>query len=138
VIKVPEEIPLEKAGPLLCAGITMYDPLKHWGATGGGKNIGIIGIGGLGTMGLKLAKAMGNRVVAISTSQAKEAMAKEKGADAFIVSTDDESMKSEAAKLDLILNTVAAPHECSHYLSLLAQGGILVQLGVIGEPQHIN
>ena len=138
IIKVPEEIPLDKAGPLLCAGITMYDPLKHWGATAGGKNVGIIGIGGLGTMGIKLAKAMGNRVVAISTSAAKEAMAKEKGADAFIISKDPESMKTEAAKLDLILNTVSAPHECSEYLSLLAQGGVIVQLGIIGEPQHIN
>ena len=82
--------------------------------------IGIIGIGGLGTMGIKLAKAMGNRVVAISTSPSKEAMAKEKGADAFIVSKDPESMKAEAAKLDLILNTVSAAHECSEYLPLLA------------------
>jgi uncharacterized zinc-type alcohol dehydrogenase-like protein len=66
----------------------MYDPLKHWGATAGGKTVGIVGIGGLGTMGIKLAKAMGNRVVAISTSSAKEEMAKKKGADDFIVSTD--------------------------------------------------
>ena len=134
VIKVADEIPLEKAGPLLCAGITMYDPLKHWGASEGNKSVGIIGIGGLGTMGIKLAKAMGNRVVAISTTPSKEAMAKEKGADAFIVSKDPESMKNETAKLDLILNTVSAAHECSEYLPLLAQGGILVQLGVVGEP----
>ena len=71
VIKVADEIPLEKAGPLLCAGITMYDPLKHWGASEGNKSVGIIGIGGLGTMGIKLAKAMGNRVVAISTTPSR-------------------------------------------------------------------
>ena len=73
-------------------------------------SIGVIGIGGLGTMGLKLAKAMGHRVVAISTSPAKQAIAMEKGADAFVVSKDPESMKSETGNLDLILNTVAAPH----------------------------
>jgi uncharacterized zinc-type alcohol dehydrogenase-like protein len=72
VIKIPDNIPLEKAAPLLCAGITMYDPLRHWGATSGKPmTIGIIGVGGLGTMGLKLAKALGHRVVAISTSPNK-------------------------------------------------------------------
>ena len=127
ICKVPENIPLEVAAPLLCAGITMYDPLKHWGATSGKQmSIGIIGIGGLGTMGIKLAKALGHRVVAISTSPAKEEMAKQKGADAFIVSKDPESMKTEFASLDLILNTVSAPHQCSMYLPLIAQGGVLV------------
>ena len=93
-MKIPDGIPLECAAPILCAGITMYDPLKHWGATAGNKTVGIIGIGGLGTMGIKLAKAMGNRVIAISTSSGKEAMAKEKGADAFVISKDPESMKT--------------------------------------------
>ena len=135
IIAIPDNIPLERAAPLLCAGITMYEPLRHWGATSGKPmSIGVIGIGGLGTMGLKLAKAMGHRVVAISTSPAKEAIAMEKGADAFVVSKDPESMKSETGNLDLILNTVAAPHQCSMYLPLLAQGGVLVQLGVIAEP----
>ena len=140
IIKMPENLPLEKAAPLLCAGITMYDPLKFWGATkeGSKMTIGIIGVGGLGTMGIKLANALGHRVVAISTSPSKEAMAKEKGAHAFVVSTDEASMKAEAAKIDLILNTVAAPHQASHYLSLLAQGGTIVQLGVFAEPHQIS
>jgi uncharacterized zinc-type alcohol dehydrogenase-like protein len=72
--------------------------------------VGVIGIGGLGTMGIKLAKALGHRVVAISTSPSKEAMAKEKGADVFVVSKDPESMKTETANIDLLLNTVSAPH----------------------------
>jgi len=111
VLRIPDGIPLDKAGPILCAGITLYDPLVHWGATSGKKmTVGIVGIGGLGTMGIKLAKALGHRVVAISTSNNKEKMAKEKGADAFVVSTDPESMAAESNKIDLILNTVSANH----------------------------
>ena len=139
IIKMPDNLPLEQAAPLLCAGVTMYDPMKFWGATSGKKMcIGIIGVGGLGTMGIKMAAAMGHKVVAISTSPAKESMAKEKGATHFVVSTDEASMNAEAASCDLILNTVAAPHECGHYLPLLAQGGTLVQLGVFVEPHHIS
>jgi len=100
--------------------------------------IGIIGVGGLGTMGIKLAHAMGHRVVAISTSANKEAMAREKGADAFVVSTDAASMATEAGSMDLILNTVAAAHELGHYLDLLAESGTIVQLGVIGTPHSVN
>jgi len=111
ILKIPESIPLDKAGPILCAGITLYDPLVHWGATSGKvMTIGIVGIGGLGTMGIKLSKALGHRVVAISTSANKAEMAKSKGADAFCVSTDPESMKHEENKIDLILNTVSADH----------------------------
>lgn len=88
--------------------------------------VGIVGIGGLGTMGVKLAKALGHRVVAISTSSAKEQMAKEKGADAFVVSTDPASMAAESDKMDLILNTVSAAHQMAHYLPLLRTNGTLV------------
>ena len=139
MIKVPENIPMELASPLLCAGITMYDPLKNWGACSGKKmTVGVIGIGGLGTMGIKLAKALGHRVVAISTSPHKEEMAKQKGADAFVVSKDPESMKTETANIDILLNTVSAPHQCTMYLPLVSQGGVMVQLGVIAEPQMVN
>ena len=111
ILKIPDGIPLEKAGPILCAGITLYDPLRHWGATSGKKmNIGIVGIGGLGTMGIKIAAALGHNVTAISTSDKKEAMAKEKGATSFVVSTNDDSINSAKSSLDLILNTVSAPH----------------------------
>ena len=140
IMKVPDALPLEQAGPLLCAGITMWDPLRHWGATKGDKKmtIGIIGVGGLGTMGIKLAHHLGHRVVAISTSASKEAMAKSKGADAFVVSTDPASLAAEARSCDLILNTVAAAHDLNTYTSLLAESGTLVQLGVIGTPHSVN
>lgn len=140
VYKIPDEIPMEVAGPILCAGITMYDPLRHWGATKEGNymTIGIVGIGGLGTMGIKLAKALGHRVVAISTSPSKEATAKEKGADAFVVSTDPASLKAEEGQLDLILNTISVEHEASFYLPLLRHGGTVVELGVLDIKHHIN
>jgi uncharacterized zinc-type alcohol dehydrogenase-like protein len=127
VMKLPESIPLDKVGPIMCAGITMYDPLRHWGATEGKKMcIGIIGVGGLGTMGIKLSKALGHRVVAISTSANKKDMALQKGADAFVVSTDPASMAAEANSCDLILNTVSADHEVAHYFSLLHRNGTIV------------
>merc|ERR1719402_2001693 len=116
IVKVPEGFPLEAAGPVFCAGITMYSPLAYWDAKKGGRRVGIIGIGGLGQMGVRLAKAMGNTVTAISTSPNKEAAAREIGADNFVVSTDSESMKTAAKSLDLILNTVSASHNLNHYM----------------------
>lgn len=128
IIKIPDGIPLNAAGPILCAGITMYDPLRYWGATKKDRvmNIGIVGIGGLGTMGIKLSKALGHKVYAISTSAHKEQMAKDKGADEFIVSTNAESMAANKMTLDLILNTVSANHEVSNYMSLLNFSGTIV------------
>ncbi len=128
IIKIPDHLPLDTAGPILCAGITMYEPLRHWEATKEGvkMTIGIVGIGGLGTMGIKQAKALGHTVYAISTTAAKEKLAKEKGADGFVVSTDADSMAANANKCDLIINTVSAQHELSHYLSLLRTNGTLV------------
>ena len=92
LLMVPDAIPLDKAGPIMCAGITMFDPLIHWGAVDGGKKmtIGIVGLGGLGTMGVKLAKALGHRVISISHSAHKEPLAKEKGADTFVHSANEE------------------------------------------------
>ena len=111
VLKIPDSMPLEKVGPLLCAGITVYDPLRQWGATTGKPmTIGVAGIGGLGTMGIKLAKSLGHRVVAISSTAQKEALAKEKGADSFVVSTEWKSMNAEEGKIDIILNTISAKH----------------------------
>lgn len=138
LVKVPDSFPLDAAGPVFCAGITMYSPLAHWQATKGGKRVGIIGIGGLGQMGVRLAKAMGNEVTAISTSPNKEAAAKEIGADRFVVSTDPESMAAAANSLDLILNTVSAEHDLSHYLSLLRRDGTLVQLGLVLNPHPVQ
>lgn len=84
LLKIPEGFPLEKAGPILCAGITLYDPLKWWKATEGNKIVGIVGIGGLGTMGLKLANVLNNTVVAISSSSKKQDIANEKGAHLYV------------------------------------------------------
>lgn len=117
----------------------MFDPLCHWGAVDGGKKmtIGIVGIGGLGTMGLKLSKALGHKVVAISTTASKKTLAKNKGADVFVVSTDPKSMKKEESTCDLILNTVSAQHEMAHYFPLLRPNGTIVQLGLVVEPHTV-
>jgi D-arabinose 1-dehydrogenase-like Zn-dependent alcohol dehydrogenase len=111
-LRIPEGVPMDVGGPLMCAGATLWDPLRHWGATSGNKkmHIGIVGIGGLGTLGIKFAKALGHTVYAISTSAHKEQMAKDKGADHFVVSTDPESMKAAESKMNLILNTVSSAH----------------------------
>jgi len=139
-IKIPEGMVLEKAAPIMCAGITVYSPLKHWGATGDEKMVvGIVGIGGLGTMGIKLARALGNDVMAISSSAHKEGLARGKGANMFACSRDPESMKAQAGKCDLILNTVSANHDINLYLPLLKKGGsTIVQLGGVVRPHSIN
>ena len=107
-------------------------------ALDGGKRVGIVGIGGLGQFGVQLAKAMGNKVTAISTSPSKEAAAREIGADSFVVSTSAESMAGAAGSLDLILNTVAANHDINTYLPLLAPKGVIVQLGLALAPHSIS
>lgn len=144
VMKVPDNMDMEKAAPLLCAGVTMWDPLRHHGMTtevkdgGEKKTVGVIGLGGLGTMGVKLAAALGHRVVAISTSANKEAMAMEKGATDFVCSKDEASMAKLAGTCDLIMNTVAAPHEVAHYIGLLCHDGAIVQLGVIADAHTVS
>eukprot|EP00095_Tigriopus_kingsejongensis_P011147 maker-scaffold534_size144770-snap-gene-0.36 protein:Tk11147 transcript:maker-scaffold534_size144770-snap-gene-0.36-mRNA-1 annotation:"zinc-binding dehydrogenase" len=136
-IRIPESYPLEMAGPIFCAGITMYSPLKHWRAIQGGLRVGIIGIGGLGQMGVRLAKAMGNEVTAISTSPSKEGKAKQIGADHFVVSTNPNSMAKAAGSLDLILDTVSADHQAGPYMSLLDKNGTLVLLGLTNEVHQV-
>merc|ERR1711990_1141951 len=139
LVKVPVGYPLQKAGPILCAGITMYSPLSHWGCLKGGKRVGIVGIGGLGQMGVRLAKAMGNTVTAISTSPHKETVAREIGADNFVLSNKPESMAAAAKSLDLILNTVSADHDLTALIGLLARDGTIVQLGlVLGAHQVVQ
>ena len=118
-MKIPDGYPLESAGPIFCAGITMFSPLCNYGADKGGRKVGIVGIGGLGQMGIQLAKAMGNTVTAISTSPNKKEAAMEIGADNFVVSTSKESMAAAAGSLDLILNTVSAEFDVNLYLQLL-------------------
>ena len=133
IYKIPDVIPLEAAGPIMCAAITMFDPLVHWGAIDGGKKmtIGVAGIGGLGTMALKLASAAGHNVVAISSTATKVDLAKEKGATTFIVSKDPEQMAANKGTIDLILNTITAPHAVMDYMPLLRVNGTLVQFGLV-------
>ena len=139
IVRIPDSLPLDKSAPIMCAGITMYDPLRQHGAVDGGKKmtIGVIGIGGLGTMGIKIAKALGHDVVAISTSAHKEAMAKEKGATHFVASKDPESIKACAGKCNIILNTVSAAHDVMVYWPLLAKNGIFVAIGANLQPAQI-
>jgi len=135
---IPKSYPLEKAGPVFCAGITMFTPLKTHGADKGGLNVGIMGFGGLGQMGVMIAKAMGNNVTVISTSNSKEAMAKKMGADNYIISTNPDSMKAGFKTLDLILSTISATHEVMPYLNLLKIKGTLVVLGAVAVPFKVS
>jgi len=127
-ILIPPNYPLNCAGPVMCAGITMYDPLKVQGAKAGTR-VGIIGLGGLGVMGIKLAKAIGCKVTAISRTRGKEELAKQCGAESFVASGDDQSMAGAAKTLDLILNTIPSTHDWAVYQSLLDTGGRQVLLG---------
>jgi len=130
-IRHPEE-QLAAVAPLLCAGITTWSPLRHWNA-GPGKKVGIVGIGGLGHMGVKLAHAMGAHTVAFTTSESKREDAKALGADEVIVSRNAEEMKAHAGSFDFILNTVAASHDLDAYTLLLKRDGTLCLVGV---PEH--
>ncbi|HKO45546.1 MAG TPA: NAD(P)-dependent alcohol dehydrogenase [Pyrinomonadaceae bacterium] len=119
--------------PLLCAGITTYSPLRHWHA-GPGKKVGIVGIGGLGHMGIKLAHAMGALTIAFTTSESKREDARALGADEVIVSRNTEEMEAHANSFDLILDTVAASHDLDIYTNLLKREGTLVLVGVPENP----
>jgi uncharacterized zinc-type alcohol dehydrogenase-like protein len=133
VLSVPANLDLAAAAPLLCAGITTYSPLKHW-KVGPGKKVGIVGIGGLGHMGVKLAKAMGAYVVVITTSASKTDDAKRLGADQVILSSDPEQMKANAGTLHFILDCVSAQHNINAYLMLLKRDGQLTLVGAPAEP----
>lgn len=136
VVHVPEKLDLPSAAPILCAGITVYSPLKHWTA-GPGKNIGIIGIGGLGHMAIKIAKAMGAYVTVFTTSQPKADDAARLGADAVVLSTDAAQMKN-CAKQDMILDTVSAKHDVNSYINLLKVDGALVLVGLPNQPLEVG
>jgi len=127
------EADLAAVAPLLCAGITTYSPLRHWGA-GPGKKIGVVGIGGLGHMGIKIAHAMGAHVVAFTTSDSKRADAKALGADEVVVSRNADEMAAHAASFDFILNTVAAPHDLDAFLGLLKREGTMTLVGAPATP----
>lgn len=132
VLRMPENLDLAAAAPLLCAGVTTWSPLKHWNV-GPGQKVGIVGIGGLGHMGVKLAKAMGAEVVVITTSPSKVDDAKRLGADDVILSTDTEQMKANNNSLHFILDCVSAEHDVNSYLRLLKTDGTLA---IVGAPEH--
>ena len=131
-IKHPEE-QLAAVAPLLCAGITTYSPLRHWNV-GPGKKVGIVGIGGLGHMGIKIAHAMGAHVVAFTTSESKRQDAHHLGADEVVVSRDADAMAAHAGSFDFILDTVAAPHVLDAFTTLLKRDGTLCLVGVPADP----
>ncbi|BBD80595.1 NAD(P)-dependent alcohol dehydrogenase [Aerosticca soli] len=133
VLRVNHTENLAAVAPLLCAGITTYSPLRHWGA-GPGKKVGIVGLGGLGHMGVKLAHAMGAHVVLFTTSPGKEADAKRLGADEVVISKDADQMARHAGSIDLIVNTVAAPHNLDPYLNTLKRDGTMCLVGAPAEP----
>jgi len=127
------EAQLAAVAPLLCAGITTWSPLRHWQA-GPGKKVGIVGIGGLGHMGIKLAHAMGAHVVAFTTSAGKRDDAKALGADEVVVSRNAEEMQAHAGSFDFILNTVAASHDLDAFIRLLKRDGTMCLVGVPAQP----
>src|SRR5690606_37856606 len=120
------------AAPLLCAGVTTWSPLKHWNV-GPGMKVGIVGIGGLGHMGVKFAKAMGAEVYVITTSPSKVEDAKRLGADHIILSSDEQQMKEHTSSLHFILDCVSAQHDINAYLRLLKRDG---SLAIVGAPEH--
>ncbi len=132
VLHVPETLDISKVGPLLCAGITTYSPLRHWKVKAGDK-VGIIGLGGLGHMGIKLAHAMGAHVVMITRSAEKGEDAKLLGADEVLLSTDLEAMKAQKDSFDFLLNTIPVNHDVNPYIRLLKRDATMVMVGAI-EP----
>jgi alcohol dehydrogenase (NADP+) len=127
------EAQLAAVAPLLCAGITIWSPLRHW-KVGPGRKVGVVGIGGLGHMGIKLARALGAHVVAFTTSESKRAAALALGAHEVVVSRHVEEMAAHAKSLDLILNTVAAPHDLDAFLALLKRDGTMTLVGAPASP----
>ncbi len=130
-------VDLAGVAPLLCAGITTYSPLKHWGV-GPGHKIGIVGLGGLGHLGLKFAKAFGAHVVQFTTSQGKVEDARKLGADEVIISKDAEQMAKHAGSFDFILDTVSAPHDMNALLGQLRLNGTLCLVGIPDQPLSIQ
>jgi uncharacterized zinc-type alcohol dehydrogenase-like protein len=136
VLRVPDGIPLERAAPLLCAGITTYSPLRHFGVTKGSE-VGIVGLGGLGHMGVKLAKAMGARVTVLSHSPRKREDAFALGADAFVATGEPGAFEHLAGRFDFILDTVSAQHDYNTYLGLLRRDGTMCLVG-LPEPTPLS
>jgi len=136
-VTVPDNLPLEGVAPLFCAGITLYSPIKHW-KVGPGTKVAVMGLGGLGHIGVKFAKALGAHVTVLSHSPAKESDALAMGADAFVATNNGDVFKKHARTFDLILNTISAEIDINKYLSLLALDGTLVVIGLPGKPYAVE
>jgi uncharacterized zinc-type alcohol dehydrogenase-like protein len=135
-LKIPSNLPLEGVAPLLCAGITTYSPLRRF-KVGAGQKVGVVGLGGLGHMGVKLAAAMGAEVTVFSTSQSKEADARKLGAHHFVVTRDPQNLEPLAGKFDFILDTVSASHDVNMYLNLLSREKVMVLVGGPEKPLEV-
>ncbi|MFF3212172.1 NAD(P)-dependent alcohol dehydrogenase [Streptomyces sp. NPDC002886] len=136
-VRIPGGLPLDIAAPLLCAGITLYSPLKHWQA-GPGKQVAIVGLGGLGHMGVKIAHALGAEVTVLSQTLRKQEDGLKLGADHFYATNDEATFKELAGRFDLIVSTVSAPLALDAYLGLLKVDGALVNVGAPEEPVSLN
>jgi alcohol dehydrogenase (NADP+) len=136
VLNIPDSVPLDAAAPLLCAGITLYSPLRHWNA-GPGTSVAVVGLGGLGHMGVKLAHAMGAKVTVLSQSLKKMEDGLRLGADEYYATSDPATFETLADSFDLILNTVSANLDLNAYLGLLKTDGTLVELGMPERPMSV-
>src|SRR5262249_3528035 len=137
VLRVPNGLDPAGTAPLLCAGITTYSPLRHWNI-GKGHRVGIVGLGGLGHMGLKFARAFGAHVALFTTSRHKVTDAVRLGADEVIVSTDKAAMEKHAGSFDFILDTVSAEHDLEPYLQLLRLDGTMTLVGAPSKPSAVS
>ncbi|XP_043698639.1 probable mannitol dehydrogenase [Telopea speciosissima] len=138
VVRFPENLPLDAGAPLLCAGITIYSPMKYYGLDKSGMHLGVVGLGGLGHVAVKFAKALGMKVTVISTSPSKEKEAIDRlGADSFLVSKDSDQMKSAVGTMDGIIDTVSAPHPFAPLIDLLKTHGKLVVVGGSVKPVEL-
>ncbi|WP_164002331.1 NAD(P)-dependent alcohol dehydrogenase [Pyxidicoccus caerfyrddinensis] len=135
-LKVPESLDPAAAAPLLCAGITTYSPLRQWNCKKGDR-VGVVGLGGLGHMAVKLAASMGAEVTVLSTSRTKEADARRLGAKGFEVTKEEGTFKKLKGHFDLIIDTISAPHDYNQYLSMLRPKGAMVLVGVPPEPTPV-
>jgi alcohol dehydrogenase (NADP+) len=136
VLRIPNNLDLAGAAPLLCAGITTYSPMRHWGVTEG-KKVGVVGLGGLGHMAVKFARAFGAHVVVFTTSESKKEDALRLGAHEVVLSRNADEMQKHAGSFDFILDAVAAEHDINAYINLLARDGNLTMVGAPDKPLSV-
>jgi uncharacterized zinc-type alcohol dehydrogenase-like protein len=137
VLRIPRNLPLDAAAPLLCAGITMWSPIVHW-HIGGGHQVGVVGLGGLGHMAVKLAKARGAHVTLFTTSPSKVDDARRLGADDVVVTDTPKAVSSLGRRFDFILDTVSAPHDLNVFLGALKTGGTMILVGLPDQPPTVH